>query len=372
MATYRSSCARSVSRPERQAPSSSAPVPEPRSPGTRTSTPRRKARRVPGRHRTGLVLEIQIDVRRPNRSVRGRLVGCPGCGGSAFASAGRRAARDSGIDEPVRRRRPRAGESERPPALSLTGTAPLGSDNEWRASGHRASVGLAALSETIDSRLDGGHLSAYAVRLDCLSLVADALGAGAAERIVDVTRRRMQEWAGPTRNVIQLAGADFLTLRSDRPDAMSALHDADRLRHLLGQPVDVGGHRVARSVSVGVATTAGRAQSPPVLLASAYATMRAAHVAGGTGSCCTARTIPAGSPSCDWNCSSQPSATTRCGCSTNRSSICGPARCWPSRRCCGGSIPSAVCSSPTTSSRSPRPRTRSGRSASGVRSRSGN
>jgi EAL domain-containing protein (putative c-di-GMP-specific phosphodiesterase class I)/GGDEF domain-containing protein len=164
---------------------------------------------------------------------------------------------------------------------SLTGTAPLGSDSEWRSSGHRAGVGLSLLYDGIGSRLDGGQLSAYAVRLDSLPLVADVLGPGVAEEIIEVTRERMQEWAGSSRRVIQLAGADFLALRNDRPDNMSALHDADRLRHLLAQPVDVGNYRVARSVSVGVATTSGGSQSPAVLLASAFAAMREAQAGGG-------------------------------------------------------------------------------------------
>jgi len=180
---------------------------------------------------------------------------------------------------------------------SVSGTAPLGSDNEWRSSGHRATVGLSelfqgagsgldgglgsGLGSGLDHRYDGGHLSAYAVRVDSLGLVADVLGARVAEEIADVTRERMQDWAGSSRRLIQLAGADFLTLRDDRPDNGSALHDADRLWHLLVQPVDVGNYRVGRAVSIGVATTVGRAQSPAVLLAAAFAAMREAHASGG-------------------------------------------------------------------------------------------
>ncbi|MGH8963628.1 MAG: putative bifunctional diguanylate cyclase/phosphodiesterase [Jatrophihabitantaceae bacterium] len=163
---------------------------------------------------------------------------------------------------------------------SLTGTAPLGSDNEWRSSGHRAGVGISELYDGL-GRLDGGLLSAYAVRIDSLALVADVLGADVAGEIVETTRQRMQDWVGATRPVVQLAGADFLALRNDRPDNVSAVHDADRLLHLLVQPIEVGRYRVARTVSVGIATTAGRSQAPAVLLASAFAAMREAQTAGG-------------------------------------------------------------------------------------------
>lgn len=164
---------------------------------------------------------------------------------------------------------------------STTGTAPLGSDYEWRASGHRASVGLSGLYQALDPRRVGGQLSAYAVRLDALPLVADVLGTDVAEQIMQVTRQRMQDWAGSPDRVVQLAGADFLALRQDRSDDVSAVYDADRLLHLLAQPVSTGAYRIGRSVSVGVATTAGRAQSPAVLLASAFAAMREAQTTGG-------------------------------------------------------------------------------------------
>lgn len=161
---------------------------------------------------------------------------------------------------------------------SLTGTAPLGSEREWRRSGHRAGMGLQSLCQGLDGR--NGMLSAFAVRLDLLSAAADVLGGGAADEIIRTTRRRIERWAG-TGRVLQLAGADFLVLRDDHADATSAAADADRLRHLLVQPVDVGTARVSRTASIGVATSARRAVSASVLLATAFGALREAQASGG-------------------------------------------------------------------------------------------
>jgi EAL domain-containing protein (putative c-di-GMP-specific phosphodiesterase class I)/GGDEF domain-containing protein len=161
---------------------------------------------------------------------------------------------------------------------SLTGSAPLGSDREWRTSGHSAGLGLHTLYQGLDAR--GRTATAFAVRLDAMAAVADVLGARVAAEFVTVARRRIEAWAGNGR-VLQLAGADFLVVRDDHPDVTAAALDAERLRHHLLQPVDVGDARISRTPSIGVAAAAPRPTSSAVLLAAAFAAMREAQRAGG-------------------------------------------------------------------------------------------
>lgn len=88
--------------------------------------------------------------------------------------------------------------------------------------------------------------------IDHFKQINDHYGHAAGDRVLVVTAQRLTNWAGPRSVISRLGGDEFALATKIQP---SQRHT--RLNHLattLARPIDIGGHRLDITVSVGAAT----------------------------------------------------------------------------------------------------------------------
>jgi EAL domain-containing protein (putative c-di-GMP-specific phosphodiesterase class I)/GGDEF domain-containing protein len=126
-----------------------------------------------------------------------------------------------------------------------------------------------------------GGRAAFAVSIDRLNVANEVLGFRAGDELLRTLDARMIAWAGPAGRLARVGGARYLVIRGDLDVEADALREADRLRALIAEPVDLDGLPVSRSASIGVAVDPLGTTTPDTLLASAVRSGAAARAAGG-------------------------------------------------------------------------------------------
>ena len=142
-----------------------------------------------------------------------------------------------------------------------------------------------ALAEEMRRLVVGGDASAVVLDVDGFKEINDTLGHAAGDAVVVDVARRLGAAALPGWVVARTGGDEFVVVLHGLRDRDALCAEADRLRHVLAQPMGVGGHRLALGVSAGTAALApgGTAEE---LLRDADLALYAAKRAGG------GRTVP--------------------------------------------------------------------------------
>lgn len=111
-------------------------------------------------------------------------------------------------------------------------------------------VALDQLNDALDT---SAHRTALLfVDLDRFKVVNDSLGHATGDRLLREVAKRLTSAVRPSDTVARLAGDEFLVICRDVSSIQEATAVAERIRHLLLTPVDLGGDLVRVTASVGV------------------------------------------------------------------------------------------------------------------------
>jgi diguanylate cyclase (GGDEF)-like protein/PAS domain S-box-containing protein len=130
-----------------------------------------------------------------------------------------------------------------------------------------------------------GLVGVLDVDLDDLKVINDGFGHRAGDVVLTTMGERMRNFVGDDREharimAARLGGDEFAVLLADLADQSGADYAAAQLVDTLGQPIDVGGHVVTCTASIGVATTSEDSDTATELLRNADLALYAAKGAG--------------------------------------------------------------------------------------------
>ncbi|NMN96596.1 putative bifunctional diguanylate cyclase/phosphodiesterase [Antrihabitans stalactiti] len=143
-----------------------------------------------------------------------------------------------------------------------------------------------ALLEYMEQRLQAGQPGPVAtlfIDLDRLKALNDFLGHTAGDQFIHALAKRLRDQTDPHDMIARLGGDEFVIVPAKPMTAAEAEKEAERVRQLVGERVVLGGEKVSRSVSIGVAVgTPGQTSVTDVLRQADHAVL-AAKTAGGNG-----------------------------------------------------------------------------------------
>jgi diguanylate cyclase (GGDEF)-like protein len=140
-----------------------------------------------------------------------------------------------------------------------------------------------ALVEELARRLDPlwpAPTCLYLVDLDRFKLLNDSLGHAAGDRLLTAMATRLRAVAGPDGFVGRLAADEFVLLADDTTESEQSAAVED-LRATVAGAIEIGGHQIMRTASVGIAASGDRSITPEDLLARAGAALHRAKKQGG-------------------------------------------------------------------------------------------
>ena len=139
----------------------------------------------------------------------------------------------------------------------------------------------AALQQHLEDLLAGDQpLSLLFLDLDRFKLVNDSLGHSAGDELLRTVAARLSGTCRDGDLVARLGGDEFVMVAAGL-DETGALLLAERVQHVLGMPVDVAGHELVVTVSVGIVTSGrGSRRDAEALLRDADVSMYEAKAGG--------------------------------------------------------------------------------------------
>jgi diguanylate cyclase (GGDEF)-like protein/PAS domain S-box-containing protein len=132
----------------------------------------------------------------------------------------------------------------------------------------------------VQARRRGAQLGVLFVDLDEFKLVNDSLGHGAGDELLKDIARRLQAAVRSGDTVARIAGDEFAVVLADLTRPEDAAVVAQKLIESLVASVDVGGHEVFVTASIGIALFPNDGNDAEALLAAADAAMYRAKQAG--------------------------------------------------------------------------------------------
>ena len=96
-------------------------------------------------------------------------------------------------------------------------------------------------------------LAVLAIDLDGFKAVNDLLGHAAGDKLLQAVAARLRDNVREGDTVARLGGDEFVVIQAESAQPEGALHLAERLVHVLADPVNVGGAMAAVTASVGIA-----------------------------------------------------------------------------------------------------------------------
>ncbi|WP_225592276.1 putative bifunctional diguanylate cyclase/phosphodiesterase [Pseudomonas sp. PDM15] len=133
------------------------------------------------------------------------------------------------------------------------------------------------------SRQDESRLALLHIDLDRFKLLNDSLGHEVADQLLRQMARRLIQAAPEADTVARLAGDEFAILLDDYGSLSALARTASRLLSKLRTPMDVGGHELVISASIGISLLPDNAREISALISQAGMAMQhAKHLGGNT------------------------------------------------------------------------------------------
>lgn len=130
------------------------------------------------------------------------------------------------------------------------------------------------------ARRDSTHLALVFLDLNEFKPVNDTYGHAVGDLLLQEAAQRMQRCVRESDTVARIGGDEFVVLLPSAATVADAVVVADKIRHAVGQPYVLAGHRLAVSASLGMALYPQHGDSAELLLKRADAAMYQAKRAG--------------------------------------------------------------------------------------------
>ena len=133
------------------------------------------------------------------------------------------------------------------------------------------------------SRQHGRGLALLHIDLDRFKLLNDSLGHEVADQLLRQMARRLAQAASEANTIARLSGDEFAILLDDYGSLSALARTASRLLGKLRTPMDVGGHELVVSASIGISLLPDNAREISALISQANMAMQhAKHLGGNT------------------------------------------------------------------------------------------
>ena len=130
-------------------------------------------------------------------------------------------------------------------------------------------------------RRSAGSVTIVFLDLDNFKSINDSLGHKAGDQLLRTMAARMIECVRTTDTVARLGGDEFVIVLFDQPAATENITSAmQRLQAAISEPLQLEGHSIQVTASIGIAAFPGDGDTGPLLLMHADAAMYAAKAAG--------------------------------------------------------------------------------------------
>ena len=117
--------------------------------------------------------------------------------------------------------------------------------------------------------------------LDHFKLINDSLGHKAGDELLKTVAQRMQHCVRRTDTVVRLGGDEFVIILFDQPDQSRVIAPTlQKIREAIAQPIQIAGHELQVTCSMGLATYPQDGQDVEILLRNADAAMYRAKEEG--------------------------------------------------------------------------------------------
>jgi diguanylate cyclase (GGDEF)-like protein len=137
-----------------------------------------------------------------------------------------------------------------------------------------------AVSTWLQERHDSGKsASVLFLDLDRFKTTNDFLGYASGDQVLVVVADRIRTSVRPGDLAARLGGDEFIVLLSESASEMEAFAVAERVQKVVSAPIDLGGHEITNSTSIGIVNTTGPMHANEVL-AWAGVALHAAKAAG--------------------------------------------------------------------------------------------
>lgn len=133
------------------------------------------------------------------------------------------------------------------------------------------------------ARQENSHLALLHIDLDRFKLLNDSLGHEVADQLLRQMSRRLTQAASEAHTIARLSGDEFAILFDDFGSLSGLARLASRLLAKLRTPMDVGGHELVVSASIGISLLPDNAREISALISQAGMAMQhAKHLGGNT------------------------------------------------------------------------------------------
>ena len=140
-----------------------------------------------------------------------------------------------------------------------------------------------ALLEELQGRCaaDADQTALLFLDLDRFKVMNDFLGHGAGDRLLITISERLRAAMSPEDYVARLAGDEFVLLLGAPGNEHEVLAVADALLELVAEPIEIGGHHITRTASLGISGGQSKSTTAEELLRHADAALHLAKSQGG-------------------------------------------------------------------------------------------
>lgn len=124
------------------------------------------------------------------------------------------------------------------------------------------------------------RVAVLSCELDRFAVVNDSIGHQHGDTVLIEVSRRLQQVLRASDTAARIGGDEFLIVCEDIQDEREATLIADRILAAIREPIDVDGHHVIQTMSIGIAVSPARGGDPLALLRDAGAAVHRAKKAG--------------------------------------------------------------------------------------------